>query len=101
MVLAAAKAAELEAEVEDRRVKKVEAAALKAEERAQDQVLRAEKQADARSKEIATALAAQEVRTDAKILLIEKAHTDALAALQASHALTSQQLMPWGGGGNR
>jgi uncharacterized membrane protein YgcG len=101
MVLAAAKVAEQEAEVEDRRVKKVEAAALKAEERAQDQVLRAEKQADARSKEIATALAAQEARTDAKILLIEKAHTDALAALNASHALTSQQLMPWGGGGNR
>ena len=104
IVLAAAQveAAKLEAEIEDRKVKKVEAAALKAEERARDQLLVTEKQADVRSKEMATVLAAQEARTDAKILLLEKAHAESLAAMKASHALstlTASQQSPWGGHG--
>jgi len=104
MVLAAAQveAAKLEAEIEDRKVKKVEAAALKAEERARDQLLVTEKQADVRSKEMATVLAAQEARTDAKILLLEKAHAESLTAMKAAHALstlTASQQSPWGGHG--
>jgi hypothetical protein len=104
IVLAAAQveAAKLEAEIEDRKVKKVEAAALKAEERARDQLLVTEKQADVRSKEMATVLAAQEARTDAKILLLEKAHAESLTAMTKAHALstlTASQQSVWGGHG--
>ena len=61
-----------------------------------------------RSKELATVLAAQDARTDARILALENAHATQLEAMNASHALAAQtalqqvkeifQQSMWGGG---